>query len=33
MHALIVLAHPDFGSLSHAIAVGIAEGITASDAG
>jgi NAD(P)H dehydrogenase (quinone) len=32
MHALIVLAHPDFGSLSHAIAVGIAEGITASDA-
>lgn len=32
MHALIVLAHPDPGSLSHAIALGIAEGIAALDA-
>jgi NAD(P)H dehydrogenase (quinone) len=33
MHALIVLAHPDSHSLSHAIAAGIAEGITMFDAG
>jgi NAD(P)H dehydrogenase (quinone) len=31
MHALIVLAHPDSNSLSHGVAAGIAEGITASD--
>lgn len=33
MHALIVLAYPDSDSLSHAIAAGIAEGITMFDAG
>ncbi len=32
MHALIVLAHPDFNSLSHGVAAGIAEGIAAFDA-
>ena len=33
MHALIVLAHPDSHSLSHAIAAGIAEGIKTFEAG
>lgn len=31
MHALIVLAHPDSGSLSHGVAAGIGRGISAFD--
>lgn len=33
MHALIVLAHPDSASLSHAVAAGVAAGMAAFDAG
>lgn len=33
MHALIVVAHPEPGSLSHGVAAGIAEGLSLSGAG